>query len=126
MPRQEKVLDVRDLTVDGDKGNVVVNGISFDVYRNEIFRYCRRFRKWAAGVGGGHYRTAGGKSGPDSHQWHRNHQSVTQANSQSGVSSHVPEERIRFGIAPNLLLYENAILKKASPEDVFRTCLSCL
>jgi simple sugar transport system ATP-binding protein len=26
--------------------------------------------------------------------------------------SHVPEERIRFGIAPNLFLYENAILKQ--------------
>jgi predicted ABC-type transport system involved in lysophospholipase L1 biosynthesis ATPase subunit len=29
----------------------------------------------------------------------------------NGVS-HVPEERIRFGIAPNLFLYENAILKQ--------------
>jgi general nucleoside transport system ATP-binding protein len=26
--------------------------------------------------------------------------------------SHVPEERMRFGIAPNLFLYENAILKQ--------------
>ncbi len=111
MPRQEKVLDVRDLTVDGDKGNVVVNGISFDVYRNEIFGI--------AGVSGNGQRelveAITGLRVAKAGQILINGTAITNQSPRQihnqGVS-HVPEERIRFGIAPNLLLYENAILKK--------------
>jgi general nucleoside transport system ATP-binding protein len=111
MPRQETVLDVRDLTVDGDKGYAVVNGISFDVYRNEIFGI--------AGVSGNGQRelveAITGLRAVRSGQILVNGIDITNQSPRKihnhGVS-HVPEERIRFGIAPNLLLYENAILKK--------------
>jgi simple sugar transport system ATP-binding protein len=111
MPREEKVLEVDGVQVVGDKGVAVVNGISFDVYRNEIFGI--------AGVSGngqrelveaitGLRRVARGRikiNGVDiANQSPRNIYNT-------GVS-HVPEERIRFGIAPNLFLYENAILKQ--------------
>ncbi len=115
MPREEKVLEVINVEVDGDKGFAVVNGISFDVYRNEIFGI--------AGVSGngqrelveaitGLRRVLGGRikiNGVDiANQSPRKIYNT-------GVS-HVPEERIRFGIAPNLFLYENAILKQHHQE----------
>ena len=37
MPRKEKVLEVAKVSVVGDKGYPMVNGISFSVFRNEIF-----------------------------------------------------------------------------------------
>ena len=111
MPRKEKVLEVKKLKVDGDKGYPVVKGVSFDVYRNEILGI--------AGVSGNGQRelveaitglriTANGRirvNGVDI-----TNQSPRKIHN-NGVS-HVPEERIRFGIAPNLFLYENAILKQ--------------
>ena len=111
IPRQEKVLEVAGVEIAGDKGLSVVNGISFDVYRNEIFGI--------AGVSGngqrelveaitGLRRVARGRitiNGVDIAN-----QSPRKIYN-SGVS-HVPEERLRFGIVPNLFLYENAILKQ--------------
>jgi len=111
MPREEKVLSVKDVEIDGDKGIPAVNGISFEVYRNEIFGI--------AGVSGngqrelveaitGLRRVTNGRiriNGVDI-----TNQSPRRIHNR-GVS-HVPEERIRFGIAPNLFLYENAILKQ--------------
>jgi simple sugar transport system ATP-binding protein len=111
MPRQEKVLAVQSVTVDGDKGNTVVNAISFDVYRNEIFGI--------AGVSGnGQRELVEAITGLRTVKQGRiliNDIDITNQSPRkihnNGVS-HVPEERIRFGIAPNLFLYENAILKK--------------
>jgi simple sugar transport system ATP-binding protein len=111
MPRKEKVLDVVDVKIDGDKGYPVVNGISFQVYRNEIFGI--------AGVSGNGQRelveaitglrmVTGGRIRIN--EIDITNQSPRKIHN-TGVS-HVPEERIRFGIAPNLFLYENAILKQ--------------
>jgi simple sugar transport system ATP-binding protein len=111
MPRKEKVLEVADVRVDGDKGYPVVNGISFEVYRNEIFGI--------AGVSGNGQRelveAITGLRVVTHGQVRINDIDITNQSPRkihnTGVS-HVPEERIRFGIAPNLFLYENAILKQ--------------
>jgi simple sugar transport system ATP-binding protein len=111
MPRVEKVLEVADVRVDGDKGYPVVKGVSFDVYRNEILGI--------AGVSGnGQRELVEAITGlrPSTHGRIRiNGVDITNQSARkihnNGVS-HVPEERIRFGIAPNLFLYENAILKQ--------------
>ncbi|MBC2711357.1 MAG: ABC transporter ATP-binding protein [Desulfosarcina sp.] len=111
MPRKEKVLDVADVTVVGDKGYPVVNGISFAVYRNEIFGI--------AGVSGNGQRelveAITGLRTVTHGRIRINDKDITNQSPRkiynNGVS-HVPEERIRFGIAPNLFLYENAILKQ--------------
>ena len=111
MPRKEKVLEVADVRVNGDKGYPVVNGISFEVYRNEIFGI--------AGVSGNGQRelveAITGLRTVTHGQIRINDIDITNQSARkihnTGVS-HVPEERIRFGIAPNLFLYENAILKQ--------------
>ena len=111
MPREEKVLEVQDLEVDGDKGYPVVKGISFDVYRNEILGI--------AGVSGNGQRelveAITGLRVSTKGRIRVNGVDITNQSPRKihnkGVS-HVPEERIRFGIAPNLFLYENAILKQ--------------
>jgi general nucleoside transport system ATP-binding protein len=111
LPAGEVVLQVDDLVVDGDKGLPVVKGVSFTIRRNEIFGI--------AGVSGngqrelveavtGLRRVASGRISMFS-------QDITNRSPRAvydrGVA-HVPEERIRFGIAPGLYLYENAILKQ--------------
>ena len=111
MPREEKVLEVTDLTVDGDKGYSVVKGVSFEVYRNEILGI--------AGVSGNGQRelveAITGLRISNKGRIRVNGVNITNQSPRKihnkGVS-HVPEERIRFGIAPNLFLYENAILKQ--------------
>jgi ABC-type uncharacterized transport system ATPase subunit len=111
MPRKEKVLEVKKITVMGDKGYPVVNDISFAVYRNEIFGI--------AGVSGNGQRelveAITGLRMVAHGQIRINDIDITNQSPRkihnNGVS-HVPEERIRFGIAPNLFLYENAILKQ--------------
>ncbi len=111
MPRKEKVLEVADVRVDGDKGYPVVNGISFEVFRNEIFGI--------AGVSGNGQRelveAITGLRMVTHGQIRINDIDITNQSPRkihnTGVS-HVPEERIRFGIAPNLFIYENAILKQ--------------
>jgi general nucleoside transport system ATP-binding protein len=109
--RTEKVLAVDNIVVDGDKGFPVVKKISFEVYRNEIFGI--------AGVSGNGQRelveAITGLRMVTSGKIRINGIDITNQSPRkihnNGVS-HIPEERIRFGIAPNLLLYENAILKK--------------
>ena len=111
MPRSEKVLEVDSVEVIGDKGYPVVNGISFDIFRNEIFGI--------AGVSGNGQRelveAITGLRTVSAGRIHINGIDITNQSPRkihnNGVS-HVPEERIRFGIAPNLFLYENAILKQ--------------
>jgi simple sugar transport system ATP-binding protein len=104
------VLEVRDLAVEGDRGHEAVKGLSFQVRANEIFGI--------AGVSGngqrelveaitGLRRAARGEVVLEGTP-------ITNASarvvSARGIS-HVPEERIRFGTVPNLLVYENAVLK---------------
>ena len=103
-------LDVRDLAVHGDRGNEAVKGVSFSVQRNEILGI--------AGVSGngqrelveaitGLRKAVRGEVSLEGHD-------ITNASARVignlGIS-HVPEERIRFGIVPNLFVSENAVLK---------------
>jgi simple sugar transport system ATP-binding protein len=111
LERGELVLDVRDLVVPGDREQIAVRGVGLRVFRNEIFGI--------AGVSGngqrelieavtGLRKASGGTvslGGKD----------ITNASARVVASrgiSHVPEERIRFGIVPNLFVYENAVLKQ--------------
>ena len=111
LPPGERVLDVRDLVVQGDRGNTAVSNLSFSVYRNEVFGI--------AGVSGngqrelveaitGLRRTASGEIILEDDSITNRSARVVSAR---GIT-HVPEERIRYGIVPNLFIYENAILKK--------------
>jgi len=109
--RQEKILTVDKLIVAGDKGHPAVKGVSFDIFRNEIFGI--------AGVSGNGQRelveAITGLRKIESGNITVNEKEITNRSPRDiyeiGVS-HVPEERIKFGIAPGLYLYENAILKQ--------------
>jgi ABC-type uncharacterized transport system ATPase subunit len=111
LPQSEAVLSVKDLVVIGDKGLRVVNGVSFTVCKNEIFGI--------AGVSGNGQRelveAVTGLRKIESGQVTINDRDITNQSPRSifdcGVS-HVPEERIKFGIAPGLCVYDNAILKQ--------------
>ncbi|HRF90254.1 MAG TPA: ABC transporter ATP-binding protein [Desulfobacter postgatei] len=111
LPRGDRVLSVRNIHVTGDKGLVAVKNVSFDLYKNEIFG--------VAGVAGNGQRELAeaitGIRAIDSGKVLINNRDITNLSPRqiydNGVS-HVPEERIRFGIAPGLFLYDNAILKQ--------------
>lgn len=111
LPRQKEVLCVENLSVRGDKGRPAVNGVSFRVYQNEIFGI--------AGVAGNGQRelveAITGLRKTESGRVTIDGSDITNRSPRSifdrGIS-HVPEERIKFGIAPSLYLYENAILKQ--------------
>lgn len=111
MPRNQKVLEVNQLHVTGDKGHPVVRNISFDIYQNEIFGI--------AGVSGNGQRelveAITGLRKCDRGSVFIDGQDITNVSPRVAYDcgvSHVPEERIKFGIAPGLCLYENAILKQ--------------
>jgi general nucleoside transport system ATP-binding protein len=107
----KKILSVQDIHVKGDKGLPAVKGISFDLFENEIFGI--------AGVAGNGQRELAeaitGIRKIDAGSVRMNETDITNLSPRHiydrGVS-HVPEERIRFGIAPGLFLYDNAILKQ--------------
>jgi simple sugar transport system ATP-binding protein len=107
----KKILSVQDIHVTGDKGLPAVKGISFDLFENEIFG--------VAGVAGNGQRELAeaitGIRKIDRGSVWINETEITNTSPRhiydKGVS-HVPEERIRFGIAPGLFLYDNAILKQ--------------
>ena len=111
MPRSKEVLKVNHLCVTGDKGLPAVKDVSFNIYKNEIFGI--------AGVSGNGQRelveAITGLRKSDTGSVHLNERNITNVSPRvaydSGIS-HVPEERIKFGIAPGLYLYENAILKQ--------------
>jgi len=111
MERTEKVISVEDIVVKSDKGLNTVKNVSFEIFRNEIFGI--------AGVSGngqrelveaitGLRRVEAGKIVMDETD-------ITNETARCihdrGIA-HVPEERIKFGIAPGLCLYDNAILKQ--------------
>ena len=111
MERSTKVLSLKNLVVRGDKDLIVVKDISFDIYRNEIFGI--------AGVSGNGQRelveAITGLRRVESGQISIDETDITNQSARhiydSGIA-HVPEERIKFGIAPGLCLYDNAILKQ--------------
>jgi simple sugar transport system ATP-binding protein len=111
MERSTKVLTLKNLIVRGDKDLIVVKDISFDIYRNEIFGI--------AGVSGNGQRelveAITGLRRVESGQISIDETDITNQSARhiydSGIA-HVPEERIKFGIAPGLCLYDNAILKQ--------------
>lgn len=107
----KKILSVDSVKVLGDKGLDAVKNISFDLFENEIFGI--------AGVSGNGQRELAeaitGIRPVYSGKIKINGKNITNKSPRdiydTGVS-HVPEERIRFGIAPGLFLYDNAILKQ--------------
>lgn len=111
LPKGRKVLTVSNLNVLGDKGLEAVKNISFDIFANEIFGI--------AGVAGnGQKELAEAITGIrhiKSGRVFAGKKEITNMSPRRiydhGVS-HVPEERIKFGIAPGLFLYDNAILKQ--------------
>jgi general nucleoside transport system ATP-binding protein len=111
LPRGKQVLHADQIHVTGDMGLPAIKGISFDLYENEIFGI--------AGVAGNGQRELAeaitGIRKIDQGSVRINGKDITNLSPRHiydhGVS-HVPEERIRFGIAPGLFLYDNAILKQ--------------
>lgn len=116
LPEGEIILDARELTVPGDRGELAVDKLNLIVRQNEIFGI--------AGVSGngqkelaealtGLRRAASGTILLDG-------QDVTnrpvKSLSAHGIA-HIPEERMKFGIVPNLLLYENSVLKDYHTDD---------
>jgi simple sugar transport system ATP-binding protein len=109
--QRERILRVEGLSILSDKGLPAVKGIGFDIYRHEIFGI--------AGVSGnGQRELVEGITGLRKVETGRITIDTKEITNQSarciydrGVS-HVPEERIKFGIAPGLCLYDNAILKQ--------------
>ncbi len=104
------VLEVRDLAVDGDRGHEAVKGVSLQVRAGEILGIAgvsgNGQRELVEAITGLRRATRGSvrlEGAP-----------ITNASarvvSARGIS-HVPEERIRFGTVPNLMVYENAVLK---------------
>ncbi|MFA6507606.1 MAG: ATP-binding cassette domain-containing protein, partial [Treponemataceae bacterium] len=110
LPRGEEVLSVENLHVVGDRGIELVKGVSFSMYRNEIFGI--------AGVSGNGQKelieaVTGLRKSSSGRITLRGKDITNQSArlvSRMGVS-HVPEERIKFGIVPNLFVYENSVLK---------------
>ncbi len=111
LSRGKKILSVENINVIGDKGLLALKNISFELFKNEIFGI--------AGVSGNGQRELAeaitGIRPISSGKVKVNAKDITNKSARHiydcGVS-HVPEERIRFGIAPGLFLYDNAILKQ--------------
>jgi simple sugar transport system ATP-binding protein len=120
MERSDKIITVENIVVKDDKDLAAVKGISFDICRNEIFGI--------AGVSGNGQRelveaitglraVESGKIAIDGNDL--TNESVRSIYN-SGIA-HVPEERIKFGIAPGLCLYDNAILKQHHKQKYSNT-----
>ncbi len=109
--RGQKILSVDSISVMGDKGLDAVKNISFELFENEIFG--------VAGVSGNGQRELAeaitGIRPIYSGKVKINGSDITNKSPRdiydTGIS-HVPEERIKFGIAPGLFLYDNAVLKQ--------------
>jgi simple sugar transport system ATP-binding protein len=122
MPPSSRVLHVDKVTVNSDKGYPAVKGVSFDIFRNEIFGI--------AGVSGNGQKelveAITGLRKLVSGNISVNEKDITNQSPKkiynSGIS-HVPEERIKFGIAPGLYLYENAILKQQHRKEYSKNAM---
>ena len=104
------VLEVTDLAVRDDRGHLAVRGLSLAIRQNEIMGIAgvsgngqREFVEAITGL----RRSEAGTVCIDGRD-------ITGASARVAADqgiSHIPEERIKFGIVPNLLVYENAVLK---------------
>jgi simple sugar transport system ATP-binding protein len=111
MKRGAAALEVEGIRVEGDRGEAAVRDVSFTIYQNEIFGIAgvsgNGQRELVEAITGlrpaakGSIKIAGKNiSGSSARRF-----------SSAGIA-HIPEERIRFGVVPNLFIYENAVLKK--------------
>jgi simple sugar transport system ATP-binding protein len=105
------VLEVDNLTVPGDRKQAAVRGVSLRVHSREILGI--------AGVSGNGQRelveAITGLRKASSGAVRLNGADVTNASARVVAArgiAHVPEERIRYGIVPNLFVYENSVLKQ--------------
>ncbi|MEM5947341.1 ABC transporter ATP-binding protein [Spirochaetia bacterium 38H-sp] len=110
VPAGPVILDVKDLVVNGDRGELAVDGVSFYLEGGRILGI--------AGVSGNGQKelveAITGLRKPVSGKISLKGHDVTGASPRLLHSlgiGHVPEERLRFGTVPNLLVFENAILK---------------
>ena len=111
MEKSDKVIVVENIVIKNDKDLEAVKGVSFDIFRNEIFGI--------AGVSGNGQRelveSLTGLRPVESGKITIDGNDITNESVRciynSGIA-HVPEERIKFGIAPGLCVYDNAILKQ--------------
>ncbi len=111
LEKSEKVFTVENIVVKSDKDLDSVKGVSFEIFRNEIFGI--------AGVSGNGQRemveAITGLRRVESGKIIMDGTDITNETARciynSGIA-HVPEERIKFGIAPGLCVYDNAILKQ--------------
>ena len=113
--RGDLLLQVKDLTVMDERGIPVVKNMSFNLYKNQIFGI--------AGVSGN-----GQKELVEAIAGLRKVQSGTILLKGKNITSqtakqihhagiaHIPEERIRYGVVPNMLVTDNAVLKKYDQE----------
>jgi len=116
--RGEKVLEVRDLSADNDRGLPALRGVSFDLYAGEILG--------VAGVSGnGQHELSEVLTGlRKAHRGSAFLETRNLANASAreiadlGVA-HVPTERIRMGTVPTMTIRENLILKS------YRTAQFC-
>jgi len=110
-PKGDIVLEVEGLTVRSDRGTVAVRDVNLTIHRHEILGI--------AGVAGNGQRelveAITGIRRAESGQVRILGKDITNQSARvihaEGIA-HVPEERIRFGTVPNLLIYENAVLKR--------------
>jgi simple sugar transport system ATP-binding protein len=122
VPRGELILDVQNLTVLGDRRETAVDSVSFQIFANEILGI--------AGVAGNGQRelieAITGLRNSEKGRVILSGKEITnvsaRAISDTGVA-HVPEERIRFGSVPNLIVSENAILKQHNRKTFSRAIL---
>lgn len=109
-PTENKVLEVKKLHVENDKGLSDVQGVSFDLFQGEILGI--------AGVAGNGQRALAevltGLRRPTDGQIFVNNEDLTNYKGRNpyiaGIA-HIPEDRKAFGIAPEMSIDENLILK---------------
>jgi ABC-type uncharacterized transport system ATPase subunit len=110
-PKGEVVLQVEGVSVRSDRGILAVKQVDLTVHRREIVGI--------AGVAGNGQRelveAITGLRKVESGRIRILGKDITNQSARvihaEGVA-HIPEERIRFGTVPNLLIYENAVLKR--------------
>ena len=111
LPRGNPILEVDHIKVIDDKDNAAVKDISFAVHEYEIFGVAgvagNGQRELAEAITGIRQTVSGSIRIKGTNITNLSPRKIFD----SGVS-HVPEERIKFGIAPGLFLYDNAILKQ--------------
>lgn len=115
----EPVLSVKDLYVKNDKGRTVVKGVTFDVKKYEIFGI--------AGVSGnGQKELVEALTGL--RKWEKGeiilfdkkYNKFSSKLFRKLNASHIPEERTKHGVVPNLPIYDNSVLRTYDNEPFNR------